>query len=305
MAASVQEHITIEPETLGECRQAYLQKCRSERKKPGTIEVYERVTGRLVDYLVENGIALVQEVRAESLRDYFKALQADHNKGGVDVYYRPIKAMFRWLWTEYEWETRNPIDRVKIEHAKIVKRPGIPMEDFAALRDSCWGKYKLRDQAILCALLDTCCRVTEFCNLRIKDVNFVTGRVWVEFGKGDKTRAVRLGEKTLRLTRKYLKTRGVLKPNDPLFLNDDGDPFDRFGMRSLMERRSADAGVNCPGMHDFRRRGLYLLWKTTRDMLAVSEYAGHSSPVVTQRYIDTEEDDIQEMHRSGSPVDNL
>jgi integrase/recombinase XerD len=297
------EHITIEPDTLRDGRKAYLLHCRSAGLAHNTILNYERVTGVFVQDLEQRGVRRLAELSPDHLRAWFLDLQAVHNKGGVHVYYRPVKAMLRWLWDEYERETRNPIERVKVESSKVKPMQGIPMDDFSRMVAACHGKYKLRDQALLYALLDTCCRATEFCKLRVLDVNYVTGRCWVEQAKGDKSRAVRLGDKSLRALRRYLKTRGELRPNDPLFERDEGGPFDRFGLRSLMRRRSTDAGCPCPGLHDFRRRGAYLLWKKTRDLKAISEYLGHSSPIVTLRYLATDEEDTQDMHRAGSPVD--
>jgi integrase/recombinase XerD len=299
------EHITVEPVTLRDARKAYILHCRAAGKARNTVEVYERVTSRLVDWARGQGVENILDVDRDHLRAFFLHLQADHNKGGIVVYYAPIKAMFRWYWSEYEIERSNPVDRVKIERPKVKPKPGVPVESFARMRDACHGRYKLRDVAILDGLLDTCARASEFCALRVKDINFVTGRAWIEAGKGDKSRAVRLGDRSLRELRKYLKTRGELKPNDPLFMNDDRAAFDRFGLRSLVKRRAGDAGLPCPGLHDFRRRGAYLMWKKTRDLKAVSEYLGHSSPVVTQRYLALEEEDVQDMHRDGSPVDNL
>ena len=257
------------------------------------------------DWCEKQRVINIAQLTPEHFRAFFAGLQTGHNTGGVHAYYRPVKAMVRWWWDEYEREGRNPIDRVKVETAKAKPRAGLTVEHFGRLVDACHGHYKSRDQAMFYALLDTCARASEFCGIRVKDVNFVTGRIWIEQGKGGKGRAVRLGDKALRALRKYLRGRGELRPNDPLFERDEGGPFDRFGLRSLVQRRSDDAGIQCPGLHDFRRRGSYLMWKKTRDLKAISEYLGHSNPAVTLRYLATDEDDIQEMHRSGGPVDNL
>lgn len=307
MPSSQNEHVTIEPRTIREGHTAYMLHCRSSGLAQNTIVNYDHKIDVLVKWLEKQGAKDLAEVTTDHLRGFFLSLKGDHNQGGVHAYYRPIKAMFRWLWDDYEWERRNPIDKVEVKAEKPQPKQGIPVEHFERIRDACHGHYKLRDQAILNGLLDTACRATEFCQLEIKDVNFVTGRVWVDakYTKGSKGRAVRFGDKALRSLRKYLKLRGELKPTDPLFANDDEAPFDRFGLRSLVQRRADDAGVPCPGLHDFRRRGLYLLWKKTRDLKAVSEYAGHSNTEITLRYVATDEEDILDAHRNGSPVDNL
>lgn len=300
------EHlISIDPDDLSEAAQAYLLHCRAAGHKPNTREVYERSVTRMVTHLQGQGLERVADVKPAHLEAFFFDLRRDHSKGGVEVIYRPVKAFFRWYWDLYEVETRNPIDRVTVEHQPVKARAGIPLEVVQRMVGHCHGHYKWRDTAVLEGLLDTCARASEFCALRVGDVNYVTGRTWIEFGKGDKARAVRFGDKALRALRRYLKQRGNKLPgHDPLIMSDKGGALDRFSLRLLIDRRADDAGVEHYGLHDFRRRGAYELWKRTRDLKAVSEYLGHASPVVTQRYLAVDEEDILEMHRRGSAVDH-
>lgn len=297
--------INIVPENLPDVMDSFLQYCRAAGHRPNTLETYRRVLGSLIHFVtIEFSVTRINEVTSAHLREFFIQLQEAHNTGGVEVYYRPAHAMFAWYWREYEIEQRNPFETVKIKHARITARTGIPLDHLERMIAACRGPNRARDMAILYGLLDTCARASEFCGIRMQDIDLATGRVLIRNGKADKSRYVRFGQKSMRLLRRYLKTRGQLYTGDPLFATDEGDPLNRNSLRLLVERRADDAGVAHPGLHDFRRRGAYLLWKRTRDWKGVSEYLGHSNVVVTQRYVAVDDDDVLETHEAGSPVDN-
>lgn len=301
----MQEHTTFSPETLRQVLDAYVQNCRSSKLKPNTIRTYKHTITRLIEWLEGQAVTQIEEVTAAHLREYFIELSEEHNVGGVEVYHRPIRAMFKWYWDEYEMETRNPIDRVKVKHARPEPRPGIPLEHVQALLDACSGENQLRDRAMILGLLDSACRVTEFCNIKMKDVDFRNGRVRIK-GKGDKHRTVRFSRRTMRALRRYLRTRGPISPNAPLIASTfDGGHFTRFGIRNTIDRIADRAGIPHYGMHDFRRRAAYELWKNTRDIKSTSQYLGHATVQVTERYVATDDDDIMDAHEQGSPVDNM
>jgi site-specific recombinase XerD len=46
------------------------------------------------------------------------------------------------------------------------------------------------------------------------------------------------------------------------------------------------------------------MWRAGVDLLTISRLMGHSSVVVTQRYIAQLDGDLRQQHAKGSPVDN-
>jgi site-specific recombinase XerD len=294
------DHTTqVIPESILQAETAFLTVIRSRRRSKSTLEGYKRAIDLLRSYLE---IQPILNITSDDLRAFFTELQADHNVGGVEFYFRPIRAMFNWFWDEYEIDKRNPISKVKVAHQPPNPQPGIPLNDFNAIYDAC---TLARDKAIIYGLLDTCARATEFCSFKIKDIDLTTGQAIISYGKGGKRRPVRFGNRSMRALRKYLKTRESLHGNDPLFATKSNEAFDRFSLRLLIDRRADDAGVPHYGIHAFRRRGAYEMWKVTRDLKGVSLYLGHSDVSVTKRYINVEDDDILETHINGGAVDNL
>ncbi len=297
--------IFVVPETLDKALKSYILAVRAGGSKSYTVTVYERSIRKLIHYLASQGARKMEDVTAEQLREFFVGLQENHNAGGVQVYYRPIKAFFRWYWDEFELEQRNPIDKVKIDPARVNPKAGIPIEHIERMIEACKSSNRLRDKAILLCLLDSGARATELCRLNVGDVDLITGEVQIINAKGSKDRSVRFGDKALRALRRYLRTRPNLRATSPLFATRSGEQFTRFSLRLLVDRRAEDAGLPHPGLHDFRRRCAYEMLRRGVPTKVISHYLGHSSVAVTERYLAMDDEDVLEAHRRSSPADHM
>lgn len=293
------------PETIDGARKSFILAKKAENRKPYTLRVYQLHINALDDFLSEYDITNMQDVRPDHIREFIVDLQEEHNEGGVHSYYRSIKAFFRWYWDEYEIEKANPITRVKLSPPPVVPKPGIPMANFFELVNACKGAYADRDRAIMNCLLDSGCRAGEFARLNIEDVDLHTGKVYLWYTKSRRSRAVAFADQARRYLRRYLKTRiGTARMTDPLFLTDDEKRFTTNGLYQLIERRANNARIPVPGLHDFRRRCGAQMRHNGADIRTIQAYLGHSSPVVTERYLALEGDEVTENHHQYSPVDN-
>ncbi|RPI82101.1 MAG: site-specific tyrosine recombinase XerD, partial [Nitrosopumilales archaeon] len=113
--------------------------------------------------------------------------------------------------------------------------------------------------------------------LNVGDINLTTGSVNVNHGKGNKFRIVWLGTSGLKAVKRYLEFRQDVKPNEPLFLTDEGDRLQFFGLRMMITRLCNRAGLSKVwGLHCFRRCFAKTLYNKTRDIYLVSRLLGHS-----------------------------
>lgn len=236
------------------------------------------------------------------LREYFLKLGKTRSKGGVHASYRAVKAFLNWYAEEYDLPS-NPITKVKLALPKQDPLPGVPLDRVQRIIDHCTGPNRLRDRAILWFLVDSGVRKHEFTSLKVEDVDLMTGAVEVKQGKGDKPRTTFIGGKTRRELTRYLRTRGDLNPWDPLFATESGESLADAGLRQIIRRRSEDAGVECPGIHDFRRTFALESLRNGCDIFSLMRMMGHSSPAVLYRYLALVTGDIAQAHRGSSPVD--
>ncbi|MCD2349065.1 tyrosine-type recombinase/integrase [Clostridium guangxiense] len=78
-------------------------------------------------------------------------------------------------------------------------------------------KVSCRDKMIILLLMYTGIRVSELCNIKIKNIDFLTGQLKV-FGKGGKIREVPLKQEVVEAIKKYLVERAKDKFSDLKYL---------------------------------------------------------------------------------------
>ena len=76
------------------------------------------------------------------------------------------------------------------------------------------------------------------------------------------------------------------------------------GLREIIRRRALAAGIEEPGLHDFRRCFAVQILRNGFDLVTLSRLMGHFTLTVTQRYLYLVEDDLRAGHQIAGPVDN-
>jgi site-specific recombinase XerD len=107
---------------------------------------------------------------------------------------------------------------------------------------------------------------------------------------------VYFGQKTRRELRKYLGQRKQAGAEDALFARDDGGPLLYSGLRQIVRRRAAMAGLPEPGLHDFRRLFALNMLRNGADLISLARLMGHSGITVLQRYLYQVDADLQAVH---------
>lgn len=279
---------------------------RKFKLSPETVKFYKRELRLFLSWLAGQGIDCLDDLSSDAIRLYLVELSERRNGGGCHAAYRAIKAWLRWTWEELDLSGRNPIDRVEPPKYKDDPLPGISLADVRAMVESCKAdKMALRDKAIILTLVDTGLRASELLSLNVQDYDKDDGTILVRHGKGDKTRTVFAGKTTRRALTAYMKSRGGLKPFFPLFATRDGERLSMSGLRRIVERRAAQAGMKAPGLHDFRRCFAVNALRAGVDLVTLQRLMGHSGLEVLRRYLALDHDDLRVAHGIVSPADKL
>lgn len=150
-----------------------------------------------------------------------------------------------------------------------------------------------RDATILCVLYDTAARVSELCNLRIEDVRFDNPPNIRILGKGMKPRTVPILPETAKNLKSYLIETHRLKPecyHMPLFVNRDGEPFTRSGIRYTLNKymkmaHEIDPSIpECIPIHHIRHTKAMHLYDAVNDLVDVRDFLGHTDIKTTSIY---------------------
>ena len=142
----------------------------------------------------------------------------------------------------------------------------------------------VRDRAIVLVLLDTGMRISELCDLRREDYYSATGRLIIEHGKGDKQRVVFLGQAAQRAVWSYLRQRGNVAADAPLFIaSRSGDAFVSGSVRRVLQRAGDRAGVTGATPHRFRHTYAINFLRNGGNVLELQALLGHSSMEMVRR----------------------
>jgi site-specific recombinase XerD len=216
--------------------------------------------------------------------------------------FRGLQQFFKWLLQEQEIAA-DPMATMKPPTVVDKPPPITSDEDMVALMKACRGELanggqrrrnnngtKLvefetrRDTAIVTMLATTGVRASEIMGLDVADLNLDAERFTV-IGKGNRMRSVALVTETLEAIDRYLRVRRHHQFADlpALWLGRKGK-MTTAGLRQLLERRCADAGIDPINPHQFRHTFAHrakVAGMTDENLMAV---AGWRSSQMLGRY---------------------
>lgn len=279
---------------------------KSQGLSPETIDFYTKKLKYFQKYCEGLALTQVSQLTPDIIRRYILDVSETHNPGGVHACFRPLRTLLYWIEEEEIMPAgwKNPIRKVKAPKLPTEPIEPIQLEDIHLLLKSCASNYSgVRDKAMMLGLLDTGARAKEFLNLNLEDIDLATGAVLIKQGKGRKPRMVFLGRKTIRAIRTYLRIRRDSNP--ALWISVLGDRMTYAALRCLLRRRAESVGLkSIPTPHDFRRAFALIMLRNGVDIFALQKLMGHSDLQVLRRYLAQTDQDIQNAHLRGSPVDN-
>ena len=288
--------------------EAFLIDRKARNVAKGTLRFYQQKIKLFIDYCDSRLVENIHQISPSLIREYLLYLEeTNHNPGGRHAAYRTLRAFLYWFEDEAEPEGwKNPIRKVKPPRVPLEPIEPVSFEAIDKLLKTCKRGTFVgdRDFAILFCLLDTGARAREFLDIDFQDLNQASGEIIIRQGKGNKLRFVYLSKKSRKNLRKYLNQRkddsSAIWVTHPRF-GSQRMTYD--GLRAVITRRSKEAGIEEPCLHDFRRAFCLSMLRSGTDIFTLSKLMGHTSITVLQRYLKQTSDDTREAHRRASPVD--
>ena len=156
----------------------------------------------------------------------------------------------------------------------------------------------VRDRALLMLLYNTGARVSEIVNLKHDGLRLIDTAQVNLLGKGKKPRSCPLWPETVSALNAYLTQRS---PNQietqQVFLNANGDPITRFGVRHITRKYGIKAQTKHPSIkaklvnpHTLRHTTAMHLLRSGNDINTISYWLGHADINTTHIYIEIDMD---------------
>lgn len=228
---------------------------RARGRQPATISSYMLVGRAFHEYLSEHALpTAVSAIKHEHVERYLAEMFERTAPATVAKHYRSLQQLFRFL-VEDDEITTSPMERM---HPPTVPEQPVPVlseAELVALIATCKGSTleNRRDEAVIRMFVDTGIRASELVGLSVGDVD-LGQQVADVMGKGGRGRTVPFGVRTTDAVRKYLKARRqhpLAGRTDAMWLGRKG-PLTDSGVRQMLDRRAAEAGID--GLHPHRFR---------------------------------------------------
>lgn len=256
---------------------------------------------------LEPGLPLAQITRSHCMA-LLRQVQEQGRKPSTQVaYFRVLEAFFNWLVAE-ERLPASPMDRVPKPKLPGEQIQPLSQEELVLLleapdRTTFVG---LRDATFMALLADTGLRLSEALHLRFSDLDSRHRSLSV-LGKGGKPRTVFYGEAVGALLREYLKRRGAGAAEACVFVNSLGEPLWKCSVSKRIREYGAAVGIQGKRVSPHTLRHTFAVsWLLGGgDAFSLQRLLGHTTPVMTARYVNFTSGDLSRLHRSLSPLDRL
>jgi len=151
----------------------------------------------------------------------------------------------------------------------------------------------VRDRALFLLTYNTGARASEVVNLELIDLRLDAAQVTLH-GKGNKDRSCPLWPETVAALEAYIKERQPKSPETKqLFLNANGGPISRFGIRHVTRKYGVKAQAKQPTIEDkplnphrIRHTTAMHLLRAGNDINMVSYWLGHAHLNTTHVYVE-------------------
>lgn len=271
-----------------------------------TIKTYQYLGNSIiVPKLTEYTDGTMGGVTDVAVRTIINGYMESHSAGGVHFLYRHFKAFINWYWREYDISRPNPFRNIRVKKPKFPPKAGITRTEVEALLKAAkeHSFFPERDIAVIMVLCDTGIRLESLANLKIGDVNLSKKELTV-YEKDQNYHVKPLGTACSRALGQYLRCIVDAQPDETLWMQMDGMPLVKRGLREMLIRLCSEAKIEKHLFHDFRRFYGLELYKSTRDIYFVSRALDHKSIEVTKRYLAIDATEDAEAIRAMSPMDN-
>ena len=255
-------------------------------------ETYAKAIKQLIIYLRLRSIEEPQREDIISFREELKA--TNHKASTIQTYIVSIRLFFKW--TAQEGIYPNIADNIKCpkvsrEHKKDYLTANQIKEILKGIdRETLQGK---RDYALISLLVTCGLRTIEVVRANKEDLQALgENTVLYIQGKGreDKAEYVKVPQPKEKAIREYLKARGKIEDNEPLFAslsnNSKGGRMTTRAIRGIVKESFLKAGYDSNRLttHSLRHTAVTLSLLAGKDITEVQEFARHRNIATTMIY---------------------
>ena len=277
-----------------------------------TIKAYRYDLQKFIN--IVGDLSLNSPLIRQKIRFFLKKLnEMNYTKKGISRKIASLRSFFKFLVLN-EFISKDPLSTIKTP--KINLEESLPK--FLDLSDIELIFKKLKDRKlfnsrksqryylIVRLLYSTMARVSELCNIKIRDIEFDKEYIRLR-GKGNKERIVPVDRRTLELIKDVLNDRIYYDSEDFLLVNTRSHKLNprvvQSDIKSIKDKCGfPDSKVLTP--HIFRHTGATHLRRSGMDISELQDILGHSNPNTTRIYAKNDITKLKQSYSMMHPLNN-
>lgn len=262
----------------------YLEDCRIRNLREGTINHYRQ--SYLMFYKYVDNTLDIRCFNENMYNGYVKWLKERlSNDVSINSYLRDIITTVH-LWMNNGWIREFKMRAIRIdktnvetysdeELVKLLKKPDLKEVSFMDYQS--W--------VMTCFLFCTGVRQRSLINIKIKDVDFENGVIYVNVTKTRKPLIVPMNKTLEQTLKEFLSIRPFKSYDEYLFCNVFGNQLCKSTSYHILYYYNKNRGVETTGLHRYRHTFAKQWIINGGNVVSLSKMLGHSSLSITQNYI--------------------
>jgi len=273
------------------------------RYSENTLLAYTNDLAEFEKYCALKEKSKISDITERFLKSYLMFLnEKEFDKKTISRKLAAIRSLFRYAF-QNDMIEENPVLLIKNPKSKRKLPEIISDSAFPELLNNVEKTNEKPElvTVIFEILYGSALRVSELCDLKYKEYNSNKGQFLVT-GKGNKTRIVPVGEKTMLAISKYLELNPVLSKNDYLIRTKKNDKlYPRFVYRIVNKYLSGVSDIKKKSPHILRHSAATHMLDKGADLRAVKEILGHENLSTTQIYTHVSIERLKTTYKKSHP----
>jgi len=276
-----------------------------KRYSAKTVEAYRCDLTQFLDYLASESISDIKAISLRHIKNYLAGLVSENkNRTTISRKLASMRGFFRFAFKNNLIDTniigaiKNPKHSRKLPEIISTKEYLDILE--VVNNDELFSAYEKVLIRTMFELMYGCSlRLSELCSLSIHDIDLRQKTVKV-LGKGNKTRIVPVGTKSIAVVEEYLSQR--VSDSTILLVNEKQNPiYPRYVQRIVKRVISQISEIAKKSPHILRHSSATHMLDNGADLMAIKEILGHSNLSTTQIYTHVSVERLKSVYKQSHP----
>lgn len=270
---------------------------------PKTKKSYETTLLPFIEYLKSNGITYFEDVTLVEINKYVIKKTKEVSPENAKRFVRYYKIMINSIEKYFLNIDTSILSRISVPHTMKKQKFAYTDDDIEQIYkviDSYNNYFSIRFKVIVSIMLQTGLRSNECLELRINDILFEEGKIFVRAGKMRKQRKVPMTKALKELLFDYIANVRNNVPytirNDYLLLDQNNNPLSYNAIRIYASKYIVPFVKFSPhrvwGFHQLRVKFATEYYTKTKDIRTLQYIMGHTTVQMTFHYVRMVDEDI-------------